>query len=134
MPNEPNDDLFKNFAKVMEDIISNLSLDDDTRFVGCTIITSQGGEPRFIPLDELEEEVQDDIIDYEMIESPDKIYITAEVSSEAELFPDIDIQPDTVKISMEDKEVIIELPCLVHADQSFPKVKNGVIDIICEKL
>jgi len=133
MPNEPNDDLFKNFAKVMEDIISNLSLDEDTRFVGCTIITSQGGEPRFIPLDELEEEVQDDV-DYEMIESPDKIYITAEVSPEAEVFPDVDIQPDTVKISMEDKEVVIELPCLVHAGQSFSKVKNGVIDIICEKL
>lgn len=133
MPNEPNDDLFKNFAKVMEDIISNLSLDDDTRFVGCTIITSQGGEPRFIPLDELEEEVQNDI-DYEMIESPDKIYITAEVSPEAEFIPDIDIQPDTVKISMEGRELVIELPCLVHVGQSFSKVKNGVIDIICEKL
>lgn len=132
MPNEPNDDLFKNFAKVMEDIISNLSLDDNARFV-CTIITSQGGEPRFISLDEFEDEEPDDI-DYEMIESPDRIYITAEVSPEADPLPEIDIQPDTVKISMDGNEVVIELPCLVHAGQSFSKIKNGVIDIICEKL
>ncbi len=133
MPNEPNDDLFKNFAKVMEDIISSLSLDENTRFVGCTIITSQGGEPRFIPLDEYEDEVPDDI-DYEMIESPDRIFITAEMSPEAECLPGIDIQPDIVKISMDDKELVIDLPCLVHAGQSFSKIKNGVIDIICEKL
>jgi hypothetical protein len=133
MPNEPNDDLFKNFAKVMEDILSNLSLDENTRFVGCTIITGQGGEPRFIPLDEFEAEMPDDI-DYEMIESPDRIYITAEISPEAEAIPDIDIQPDTVKISIDGKEAVIELPCLIHAGQSFSNIKNGVIDIICEKL
>ena len=133
MPNEPNDDLFKNFAKVMEDILSNLSLDENTRFVGCTIITSQGGEPRFIPLDEFETELPDDI-DYEMIESPDRIYITAEISPETEAIPDIDIQPDTVKISIDGKEAVIELPCLIHTGQSFSNIKNGVIDIICEKL
>lgn len=133
MPNEPNDDLFKNFAKVMEDILSSLPLDENSRFVGCTIITSQGGEPRFIPLDEMEDEGGEDL-DYEMIESPDKIYITAEMSPEAESAPDIDIQPDTVKISIDGDDVVIELPCLVHAGQSFSNVRNGVIDIICEKL
>jgi HSP20 family molecular chaperone IbpA len=133
MPNEPNDDLFKNFAKVMEEILSNLSLDDNTRFVGCTIITGQGGEPRFIPLDEFETEMPDDI-DYEMIESPDRIYITAEIPPETGAIPDIEIQPDTVKLSIDGKEVLIELPCLIHAGQSFSNIKNGVIDIICEKL
>ncbi|WP_421909907.1 Hsp20/alpha crystallin family protein [Methanolacinia petrolearia] len=133
MPNEPNDDLFKNFAKVMEDILSNLSLDENTRFVGCTIITGQGGEPRFIPLDEFETEMPDDI-DYEMIESHDRIYITAEISPETEAIPDIDIQPDTVKISIDGKEAVIELPYLIHTGQSFSNIKNGVIDITCEKL
>ncbi|MBN1431678.1 MAG: heat-shock protein Hsp90 [Methanomicrobiaceae archaeon] len=133
MPNEPNDDLFRNFAKVMEDIISNLSLDENSRFVGCTIITGHGGEPRFIPLDEFEDEDQDDI-DYEMIESPEKIFITAEMSPDAEIAPEIDIQPDIVKINMDGREVLIELPCLVHTGQSFSKIRNGIIDIICEKL
>lgn len=134
MSNEPNDDLFKNFAKVMEDFISNLPLDENVRFVGCTIIGGQGWDkPRLIPFDEYEDDAPDDDIEYEMIDAPDKIYITAELLPETEGVPEIEISTDTVRISVDDREVEIDLPCGIQAEKSTSVIRNGIIDIICEK-
>ena len=54
MANEPNDDVFRNLAKVMEEIISSLPLDENARFVGCTIISGRGDEPHIFQMDNQE--------------------------------------------------------------------------------
>ena len=134
MSNEPNDDLFKNFAKVMEDFISSLSLDENVRFVGCTIIGGQGcDKPRLIPFDEYDEEDTDDDIDYEMIEAPDKVFITAELLPETEGKPEIEIDTKIVKISVDGHEIEIDLPCKIRTDKSNFVIRNGIVDIVCEK-
>jgi hypothetical protein len=91
MPTNPYDDAFRNLAKVMEELLNNLSLDENPRFVGCTIITGPGEDPRIIQFDTDEE---NDEIAYELIESDDCIYITADIPPSLANEPYADIQAD----------------------------------------
>ncbi|MBN2734960.1 MAG: Hsp20/alpha crystallin family protein [Methanomicrobiaceae archaeon] len=133
MANEPNDDVFRNLAKVMEEIISSLPLDENARFVGCTIISGHGEEPRIFQLDESAIPERKEL-EFEVIEGPDKVYITAEMPSDVKTMPNVDVQPEMVRICVDDNEKTIKLPCMVYAGQSSLKITNGVLDIVCDKL
>jgi len=133
MANEPNDDVFKNLAKVMEDIISSLPFDENARFVGCTIISGHGEEPRIFQMDG--KGLPDvDELDYEVVEGPDKVYITVELPSDVNLIPYIDVQPELVRICFDENENSVKLPCMVLAGKSACNLKNGVLDIVCDKI
>ncbi|MDD3977771.1 heat-shock protein Hsp90 [Methanomicrobium antiquum] len=132
MANEPNDDVFKNLAKVMEDIISSLPLDENARFVGCTIISGHGEEPRIFQMDG--QSGNEDDLEYEVMEGPEKVYVTVELPSDVITKPYIDIQPEFVRICFDESENSIRLPCMVQAGQSVSNIKNGILDIICDKL
>ncbi|MBP2134600.1 HSP20 family molecular chaperone IbpA [Methanomicrobium sp. W14] len=135
MANEPNDDVFKNLAKVMEDIISSLPFDENARFVGCTIISGHSGDepPRIFQMDG-SEKANSEKLEYEVLEGPDKVYVTARLPVDVITMPYIDVQPEIVRICFGDNENTIKLPCMVHAGQSVSNVKNGVIDIVCDKI
>src|SRR5512136_71287 len=75
-PNGPYDDVFRNLAKIVEDIVKNMPESQQARIVGYTIITRQpsSDDPRVYHFDSPED---DDDIPYEVIESDDQIFITA---------------------------------------------------------
>jgi HSP20 family molecular chaperone IbpA len=130
MPKNPYDDAFRNLAKVMEELLNNLSLDENPRFVGCTIITGPAEDPRIIQFDTDEE----DEITYELIESDECIYITAEIPPAIPNEPYADIQTETVRICMGSYEVAVALPSPVNVAKSYYDVRNGIMDIVCYKL
>ncbi|MDD4127545.1 MAG: heat-shock protein Hsp90 [Methanomicrobium sp.] len=133
MANEPNDDVFKNLAKVMEDIISSLPLDENARFVGCTIISGHGEEPRIFQMDGSGLPGSEDL-EYEVLEGPEKVYVTVELPPDVTAMPYVDVQPELVRICFDESENSIKLPCMVHAGQSICNVKNGILDIVCDKI
>ena len=108
MANEPNDDVFRNLAKVMEEIISSLPLDENARFVGCTIISGRGDGPHIFQMDDQDlPEIKEPI--YEILEGPDKVYITTEMPYGAKTMPYIDVQSEMVRICFDEKEKTIKL-------------------------
>lgn len=129
MPSDSYEDVFKNLARAMEDVLNNLSL-DDARFVGCTIITGTGDDPRILNIDDVE---KDNIV-YEMMESPENIFITAEIPPTTSTAPYAAIQTDSVIIHADDCELVINLPCSINIARSCYAVQNGIMDIVCYKL
>jgi hypothetical protein len=130
MTTNHNDDIFKNIAKAMEELLNNMPIDESSRFIGCTIITGPGEDPKIFHVDDS----NDEEINYEVIEGPEKIYISAEVPASVRNAPYVDIQQDKVVIHVDDDEVTIDLPCSAHIGQSTYTVSNGIIDIVCQKL
>jgi len=134
MTREPNDDILRNFAKAMEDIISSLPVSENARFLGCTIISGNGGDPFVFRSDDEGNTDGDEGIDYELIDSSERIYVTVALPSDVSKMPDVDIQPDFILIVVDGVEVRVDLPSSVHAGQSYFVAKNGILDIVCEKI
>jgi hypothetical protein len=130
MPNDPYEDIFRNLTKAMEEFINTISEDEIPRFVSCTIISGGGEDPRIFRFDES----GGDDIDYEAIEGPENIYITAEIPLIADSAPFADIHPNFVRICAGDREVKIDLPCAIDVQKSTYTVQHGVIDIVCQKM
>lgn len=63
MANEPNDDVFRNLAKAMEEMIRNLPGDEPPRFIGCTIISGSGDDGHIFHMDDFEDD-----LDYDLVE------------------------------------------------------------------
>lgn len=130
MPNDPYEDIFRNLTKAMEEFINIISEDEIPRFVSCTIISGGGEDPRILRFDES----GGDDIDYEAIEGPENIYITAEMPLIADGTPFADIHPNFVRICVGDREVKIDLPCAIDVQKSTYTVQHGVMDIVCQKM
>jgi hypothetical protein len=111
-------------------ILSSLARDENARFVGCTIITGSGGEPRFFQIDEQGE--QD--INFETVEGPETVYVTVELPTYTDMTPYAEIEEDRILLCFEDGRITIDLPCRVDASESDVSVKNGIMDIVCRKL
>lgn len=130
MAKNPYDDVFRDLAKVLEDLFSSLARDENARFVGCTIITGAGGEPHFFQMDDQGE--QD--IHYETVEGPETVYVTIELPAFTDMAPYAEIEEDSIHLCFEDGRITIDLPCRIDASESDISVKNGIMDIVCRKL
>src|SRR5512138_3329354 len=84
MRNNPYDDIFKNLAKMMEDLLRNLPNQGTSQFVGYTIITEPGQPPRVLRRDR---EGNKHEIPYELIETKDRIFVTAEIAADKKEAP-----------------------------------------------
>jgi len=124
------DDVFKNLARVMEDIFSNLNIDDKARFVGCTIISGSGDTPKIMHLDEA---ARPDL-QYEVYEDNERIYISAIMPPNPEHLPVADIRSDMVIISVDGTETNVALPKQVDITRCSYEIRNGVMDITCCKI
>ena len=124
------DDVFKNLARVMEDIFSNLNIDDRARFVGCTIISGSGDTPKMLHLDEA---ARPDL-QYEIYEDSERIYISAIMPPNPEHLPVADIRSELVIISVNGTETKIGLPKPVDITHCYYEIRNGVMDINCCKI
>jgi HSP20 family molecular chaperone IbpA len=132
-PNGPYDDVFNNLAKIVEDIVKNMPDNQHARIVGYTIITrhASSGDPEIFqaggPSD-------DDEIPYEVVESDDMIYITATIPSPQKNAPCVDIQPDSVHICVDSRDVTIMLSHPIDRIHSYYRVHHGVMDFTLKKV
>ncbi len=129
MQSDSHDEFMKRLAKMIEDMMKNLP-QENTRFLGCTIFTGTPDDlAKFLQMRE-----EDKKIDYEVIESEDQVFITAQIPPDLNSAPYADIKRDSVRIFMDDKEALIELPAPADVIHSFYMVRHGVMDIMVKKL
>ncbi len=132
-PNGPYDDVFNNLAKIVEDIVKTMPDSQHARIVGYTIITRHpsSGDPEIIrgctPEDESE-------IPYEVTETEDQVFITAQLPADPKNAPFADIQPDSVRINVDDRDTTIMLDHPVDRIHSHYRVHRGVMDICLKKV
>jgi len=125
MPNNPNDDIYQNIARIMEQLLRNLPDTEHGPIIGVTIIT--GGRQH-------EAEPQgEERVPYELVESRENVYITATIPTETRSAPYVDIQPGQVRLVMDEQVTAVDLPAPIDVKHSFYQVRHGVIDVICYK-
>ncbi|HTY15504.1 MAG TPA: hypothetical protein VMC42_07325 [Methanoregulaceae archaeon] len=125
----PYDDFLKNLAKLVEDIVKNIPDSENARFIGCTIIAGGGnGLPRAPGISGGKREIR-----YEMIDTEDRIFITAEIPSEIKNAPYADISPDSVRICIDEMNTAIPFEEKIDVIHSFYMVRHGVMDIVLRK-
>jgi hypothetical protein len=131
-PNGPYDDVFSNLAKIVDEIVRNMPDNQHARIVGYTIITRSPGEddPEVFhagpPRD-------DEGIPYEVTESEDSVYITATMPADPRNAPVVDIEPDRVLITVDDKSVTIVLDHAIDRTHCYYRIHRGVMDITLKK-
>jgi HSP20 family molecular chaperone IbpA len=132
-PNSPYDDVFNNLAKIVEDIVKNMPDSQHARIVGYTIITRHpsNGDPDVFRSEETDD---DDEIPYEVVESDDMIYITATMPACQKNAPCVDIQPESVHIHIDNREVSIMLSHPIDRIHSYYRIHHGVMDLTLKKI
>ena len=132
MPSKENpyDDFIRNLSRMVEDLLKNLPQDEATHIIGCTIISGNGANlPHFVMnREEGEEEIM-----FEMIEGPDRLFVTAKLPVDMNSAPYADITPDSLHIIVNEKRTHVPLPCRVDVIHSYYQVRHGMIDIILKK-
>lgn len=129
MANNPYDEFVQNFTRIMEDLIEQLPAERTPNFVGCTIITGSG-DPASSPHDEGGSEPDED---YEVVETSDRVFISAEIPADVSDTPEVLFREMGVTMVLEGEEEEIDLDCSIDTVTSFYTIQNSVIDIICYK-
>jgi len=129
MANNPYDEFVQNFTRIMEELIEQLPAERTPNFVGCTIITGSG-DPASSPHDDGCTESDED---YEVIETSDRVFISAEIPPDISDIPRVLFRERGVTLVLEGDEEEIDLECSIDTDSSFYTVQNSVLDIICYK-
>jgi len=130
--NNPYDEIFANLSKIVEEIVQNMPEHQNARIVGYTIITRGAGEPPFV-FRAGESNQEREGIPYEVVESEDKVYITAELPPDTRYAAYADIQANAVRICSDDCETLIELERPVDVIHSHYRVHRGIMDIVLYK-
>ena len=126
----PYDDFIRNLARVVEDLLKNLPQEEATHIIGCTIISGSGAKlPHFV----LDRDGAGEEINFELIEGPDKVFVTARLPVNLVSAPYADITPESLHIIVNEKRTLVPLPCRVDVIHSYYQVRHGVIDIILKK-
>ncbi|MDK2915888.1 MAG: hypothetical protein PWR25_445 [Euryarchaeota archaeon] len=129
MANNPYDEMFRDIARLMERILSEMP-PCDPKIIGFTII---GGLPEGIPFPDVAGDGEREP-DIEVIEGDDCVYITAVVNARADGAPYVTFREDSVTLCTGgDKETVIDLDCEIDVLHSFYNVQHGVIDAVCPK-
>ena len=132
--NNPYDDIFANISKIVQEIIKNMPEQQQARIVGYTVISRGSGEPPVVyRVGNDDEDAGEDAVPFEMIESDDTIFITAELPPDCRNAPYADIREEAVRISVDDYESIIPLEHKVDIIHSYYRVHRGVMDITLRK-
>jgi hypothetical protein len=132
-PNGPYDDVFNNLAKIVEDIVKTLPESQQARVIGYTIITRHTTEDD----PEIFRSVQGDDdgeIPYEVVETDEDLFITARLPADPHNAPVAEIEPDQVRICVDDRITTVLLPHPVDRIHSTYRVHRGVMDISLKKV
>ncbi len=135
MPNNtpnPYDDVFNNMAKIVDEIVRNMPDAEHARIIGYTIVTRTAtGDPKIFG-GGADENGGD--IPYEVVETEHQIFITATISPDTMNAPYADIQPDSVRICVDNRTTAIMLSTPVDVVHSSYRVHRGVMDISLAKV
>jgi HSP20 family molecular chaperone IbpA len=126
----PYDDIFSNISKIMEEIVKNMPEHQHARIVGYSIVTRGSNEPPAVYRIGRDD---DDEIPYEVVESEDMIYVTAEIPPDSKNAPFADIGINTVRICVDDRETTIVLNHPVDVIHSWYRLHRGLLDITLKK-
>jgi hypothetical protein len=125
----PYDDFLKNLAKLVEDIVRNLPDGENARFIGCTIIAGgTNGFPQVPGTGAGKREIR-----FEMIDTEDRVFITAEIPPGTKNAPYADISPESVRICIDELNSVIPFEEKIDVIHSFYMVRHGVMDIVLRK-
>jgi len=132
-PDGPYDDVFNNLAKIVEDIVKTLPESQQARVIGYTIITrhATGGEPEIFRSGSQDDDGE---IPYEVVETEDDIFITAMLPADPHNAPIAEIEPDQVRICVDDRITTVMLPHPIDRIHSTYRVHRGVMDISLKKV
>jgi HSP20 family molecular chaperone IbpA len=128
----PYDDVFSNISKIMEEIVKSMPEHQHARIVGYTIITRGSNEPPAVF--RLGRDDDDDDIPYEVVETDDTIYITAEMPPNPKNAPFADIRVTSVRICVDNRQTTIVLDHPVDVIHSWFRLHRGVLDITLKKV
>jgi len=127
----PYDDVFNNLAKIVEDIVKNMPDSQHARIIGYTIITRSGsGDPEVFSTGAPDDNGE---VPYEVVETDDAIFITAELPADLKNAPVADIEPEVVHIVADDRTTTILLPHPIDRIHSYYRVHRGIMDISLKK-
>ena len=134
MPNNssnPYDDVFNNMAKIVDEIVRNMPEAQHARIIGYTIVTRHvsGGQKSFPGGDD-----DGGDIPYEVVETEQHIFITATIPPDTVNAPYADIQPNTVRICVDNRTTAIMLNQPIDVIHSRYRVHRGIMDISLEKI
>lgn len=132
-PSGPYDDVFKNLARIVEDIVKSMPESQNARIIGYTIITRQAadGDPEVFRIDTPEDEGE---VPYEVVETENELFITAELPSELKNAPFADIETQCVRIIADDRVTTIMLEGPIDRVHSYYRVHRGLMDISLKKI
>ena len=131
-PNNPYDEVFGNLSKIVEEIVRTMPEAEHARVIGYTIVTRHvPGEPGVFTGGINSD---DDDIPYKVQESDTQIFITAAIPPEAEHAPFADIQPNSVRICVDDRSTTVGLDKPIDIIHSTYRVHRGVMDITLRKI
>lgn len=132
-PGGPYDDVFQNLARIVEDIVKSMPESQHARIIGYTIITRQtaDGDPEVFRIDTPDDEGE---IPYEVVETDNEIFITAELPCNLKNAPFADIEPQCVRIVADDRITTIMLEGPIDRVHSYYRVHRGVMDISLKKM
>ena len=131
-PSGPYDDVFNSLAKIVEDLVKNMPDNQHARIIGYTIITRQSGsgDPEVFSTGVTDDDGE---VPYEVVETDDAIFITAEMPADLTNAPIADIDTEFVHIVADDQTTTIPLPHPVDRIHSYYRVHRGVMDISLKK-
>lgn len=132
-PSSPYDDVFSNLAKIVEDIVKNMPDSQHARIVGYTIITRQGsgGDPEMFRADPPDDDGE---VPYEVVETDNEIFITAEMPADPKNAPVAEIEPECVRILVDERLTTIMLNTPIDRIHSYYRIHRGIMDIALKKV
>lgn len=132
-PNGPYDEVFTNLAKIVEDIVRNMPESQHARVIGYTIITrhTDGCEPEVFHGESFDDDGE---VPYEIIETDEDLFITATLRADVHNAPVAEIEPDRVRICVDDRVTTVMLPHPIDRIHSTYRVHRGVMDIALRKV
>jgi hypothetical protein len=132
-PNGPYDDVFNNLARIVEDIVKTLPESQQARVIGYTIITrhAAGADPEIYRSGSGDDDGE---IPYEVVETDEDLFITARLPADPRNAPVAEIEPDQVRICVDDRITTVLLPHPIDRIHSTYRVHRGVMDISLRKV
>jgi hypothetical protein len=130
MPNNSDDRMYRDLARLLENLLRSLPSPEPGQMVGFTVMT---GSVPFDPDTGGNNSDDSGEIDYECVEGRDDVFVTARVPANLRTAPYVDIQPRQIRIVMDDRVAEIDLPVPIDIRHSFYQVRHGVMDVSCRK-
>ena len=130
MPPINHEDIHMIITRLMDDLIGEMGMADDSGIISYAILATVAGDTpagvRLFPEDHPPAR-------FEVVEGEEELYITAPLPPGSITEPSLTLQPLLVRISLDGEPSVVDLPCRIDVGSCSYQVKNRVLDITCRK-